>query len=518
MPPPLDGSSVMENAQVVTAAHTSSASPPESAKVNIKGIKVITSSVSAYGSADVATCTGTGATPTTSGRREDELLPKSIEVDERYLVDGRANNAKSNDDSMLYELDAFEALLGDIHLSSHPVTDSIQADDTLVLPLGDPASIAHDEDSSSTLPSSPPDVRAEVVGDDAGKGDDDVAQDSIGRRSTEHVSQAHDLVQDAATVPISGHAAAASQERDGSSNTELGAADDDVVVMSVDKEVLHVDDESPTILPPGNPRATETRPMHHDLPQHTLHYQTHGASVQHDVPRAHGIAARHRDLDTPPSPPSRWPVAPDARRDRDTADFIDDSTQSSSRTMSRHMEAAFSQLHVHGTRLYASARSSYARVHALSAATVDKFSVWLDMALSNAHDVVLGGIDRVEAAHAWWRHDVLASSQDLQLVVRNVWGVMLLALVGATYGMLYVALSHAPRVGLDLWRTLDDSTKDKARGAVLVAIGASLVLLKTMWWYWATLVAVASFYYWSGNATRRHVDPPPTASQKRPSL
>ncbi|KAG9409835.1 hypothetical protein AC1031_020146 [Aphanomyces cochlioides] len=100
----------------------------------------------------------------------------------------------------------------------------------------------------------------------------------------------------------------------------------------------------------------------------------------------------------------------------------------------------------------------------------------------------------------WWK-EFVNSSDDVQLLIRNTKGLFLLALLGLIFGSVYLVLSQAPNVGMDLYRSLDEMAQVKVKFAAVLGIIISLVLLKAVWWYWLFLAVLAAFYYWSGNST-----------------
>ncbi|KAF0689500.1 Aste57867_19057 [Aphanomyces stellatus] len=153
--------------------------------------------------------------------------------------------------------------------------------------------------------------------------------------------------------------------------------------------------------------------------------------------------------------------------------------------------------------------------------------VWLDsadtlhdaadtmlLALSDAYDAFLAAAADVSShaaaaatnTHQWWR-DVAATNDDVQVLLRNVYGFVLLLLLGVVFGSLYVALSHAPGVAVDYFGSLDEMAKVQVKGAAAISAIASLVWLKAVWWYWFGLALLAGFYYWSGNATTTSSSP-----------
>ncbi|CAK4677065.1 unnamed protein product [Aphanomyces euteiches] len=152
----------------------------------------------------------------------------------------------------------------------------------------------------------------------------------------------------------------------------------------------------------------------------------------------------------------------------------------------------------------------------------EEFQRWLDQWHAQLEDVVAqsfaaaqNGFDGVSefgssvmaqvAANAkeiqhWWK-EFVNSSDDVQLLIRNAKGLFLLALLGLIFGSVYLVLSQAPNVGMDLYRSLDEMAQVKVKFAAVLGIAISLVLLKAVWWYWLFLAVLAAFYYWSGNST-----------------
>ncbi|RHY84456.1 hypothetical protein DYB37_006479 [Aphanomyces astaci] len=167
-----------------------------------------------------------------------------------------------------------------------------------------------------------------------------------------------------------------------------------------------------------------------------------------------------------------------------------------------------SDLHRHWIRHLASVQDVYFQVLAILAVLWVDFCAMARLCLSDGYDALGAGVGRLVVLYQWWKHDILSTNDDLQLLVRNAWGLALLTALGAAFGSVYVMLSQAPRVGLDLVATWDDTSKDTGRGVLLVTIVGTLVLLNAKWWYWATIAIATAFYYWSGNVTRT----PPSSS------
>ncbi|RQM25474.1 hypothetical protein B5M09_000523 [Aphanomyces astaci] len=153
-------------------------------------------------------------------------------------------------------------------------------------------------------------------------------------------------------------------------------------------------------------------------------------------------------------------------------------------------------------RHLASVQDVYFQVLAILAVLWVDFCAMARLCLSDGYDALGAGVGRLVVLYQWWKHDILSTNDDLQLLVRNAWGLALLTALGAAFGSVYVLLSQAPRVGLDLVATWDDTSKDTGRGVLLVTIVGTLVLLNAKWWYWATIAIATAFYYWSGNVTR----------------
>ncbi|RHY41620.1 hypothetical protein DYB26_003145 [Aphanomyces astaci] len=118
-------------------------------------------------------------------------------------------------------------------------------------------------------------------------------------------------------------------------------------------------------------------------------------------------------------------------------------------------------------RHLASVQDVYFQVLAILAVLWVDFCAMARLCLSDGYDALGAGVGRLVVLYQWWKHDVLSTNDDLQLLVRNAWGLALLTALGAAFGSVYVMLSQAPRVGLDLVATWDDTSKDTGRGVLL---------------------------------------------------